>query len=103
MALLLTYCYIVSKGGTIMKNKVQLVQQGYCPNCGKNNLDYSPIEIDGQSLCYPFRCEDCDHEGEEWYNLEFTSYVYYPKGQFTELEPGMPLIKQGKSKTKGGK
>jgi hypothetical protein len=81
-----------------MKNKVQSVEQGYCPNCGKPNLNYGHVEIDGESLHYPFTCQDCNHEGEEWYNLEFTSYVHYVSDQFKERFLGEPLIKQGKKK-----
>lgn len=81
-----------------MTLKVKEITQGYCPNCGKNNLNYSPLEIDGLSLCYPFTCEDCNFEGEEWYNLEFVSYGYYPNGNFKEVLVGEPLIKKGKKK-----
>jgi C4-type Zn-finger protein len=81
-----------------MNDKVKYIQQGHCPSCGVADLDYDTINVEGESLCYPFTCNTCNFQGEEWYNLEFSSYVTYPNDKFTELFPGEPLIKKAKKK-----
>jgi hypothetical protein len=75
-----------------MNDKVKYIEQGYCPSCGVSDLNYDAVNIEGESLCYPFTCNACKFEGEEWYNIEFTSYVTFPKGKFKELFPGEPLL-----------
>jgi len=44
---------------------------GMCPHCNSIELDYSSIDIDGESVYYPFVCAKCGCEGREYYNLEF--------------------------------
>ena len=49
-------------------------EAGKCPKCGKSyTLDYDPIELDGDSVYYPWTCADCGATGKEVYNLEFVS------------------------------
>lgn len=48
------------------------MEEGKCPKCGNYNLDYDPMEIEGNSVYYPWTCEDCGATGKEWYNLEFS-------------------------------
>lgn len=45
---------------------------GLCPNCNSGNLDYGPIEPNGESIFYPFTCEDCGTKGKEYYSLEYS-------------------------------
>lgn len=45
--------------------------KGKCPNCGNEDLDYRAIEVKGQAVFYPFKCEECNTTGEEWYTLEY--------------------------------
>ena len=49
--------------------------QGQCPNCNGGNLIYSTLKVEGESMCYPFVCEDCKAEGKEWYILEFEQII----------------------------
>lgn len=48
------------------------MKEGQCPKCGNYNLYYDPMEIEGNSVYYPWTCEDCGASGKEWYNLEFS-------------------------------
>ena len=54
------------------------MEQGKCPKCGSQNLNYDTI-VDitpsEQSVCYPFECLDCGCMGSEYYNLVYTESV----------------------------
>ena len=45
--------------------------QGQCPKCGKFNLEYGKMKLDGESLVYEFECSDCGAKGTEVYNLVY--------------------------------
>ena len=62
-------------------------EQGYCPKCGKMSLDYQPVRHTDDMMCYfPYKCEDCGQEGEEWYRLEFVGHnVITEDGEVIEL------------------
>ena len=53
----------------------QINRQGMCPVCGKMNLDYDTLEIDGVSAGYPWACKDCGTQGTEWYNLIYVEQI----------------------------
>jgi len=44
--------------------------QGECAECFSNNLDYGVVEVQDSCIYYPYRCRDCGHGGEEWYETE---------------------------------
>lgn len=48
------------------------MEEGQCPKCENYNLNYGSIKIDGNSIYYPWTCEDCGATGKEWYDLEFS-------------------------------
>ena len=53
-------------------------EQGKCPKCGNDSLDYEPIIDDTpslQAIYYPCKCSTCSFEGKEYYNLCFTEYT----------------------------
>lgn len=61
-------------------------RQGECPKCGSLNLDYQAIKYEGEMCYYPYKCEDCGQEGEEWYRLEFNGHnVITDDGDIIEL------------------
>lgn len=69
-----------------MKKEDYKNEQGYCPKCHTLNLDYQPIEyVDG--MCYyPYKCEECGQEGEEWYSMVFAGHnVITEDGDVIEL------------------
>ena len=49
-------------------------KQGICPMCKSTNLDYEAVEFEGDMCYFPYKCKDCNTEGEEWYNLTFTGH-----------------------------
>ena len=40
------------------------MEQGICPFCGHDDLEYEAIEIEGSQLCYPWECNNCRAQGE---------------------------------------
>ena len=52
--------------------KTENLQVGQCPKCGSVNLDFGCSEPVGDSIKYPFSCEDCKFEGIEWYDVSFS-------------------------------
>lgn len=49
-------------------------EQGCCP------------KYEDSMCCYPYKCEDCGQEGEEWYRLEFVGHnVITEDGDIIEL------------------
>ncbi len=57
-----------------MTKKKNKIEQGKCPKCGQEDLDYGEAEIDDQSLGYLCKCRSCGFEGTEWYYLEFVGF-----------------------------
>lgn len=58
-----------------MDNKFKSNEQGVCPYCNANNLEYGAVEFqDDGLLYYPWRCEQCGHSGEEWYSTNFIGH-----------------------------
>ena len=48
--------------------------EGECPECSGNDLNYGcSYNVDG-CIYYPYTCNSCGFEGEEWYNLSFTCH-----------------------------
>lgn len=44
---------------------------GHCPKCDSENLNYETNINDGDSVVYPFVCDDCGCEGREAYNIQY--------------------------------
>lgn len=55
-------------------NSLEEHQQGVCPNCGSNNLQYDVLEVVDDQVMYPWTCNHCLTTGEEWYLLQFTNH-----------------------------
>lgn len=51
-------------------------EQGACPICGKENLEYGSIEPDDTGIYYPWECKNkkCKATGKEYYSIEFDSH-----------------------------
>jgi hypothetical protein len=54
--------------------KTHEVEEGICPNCGNNDLEYGSSDSEGDAICYAWNCNECDSEGLEWYSLTFTGH-----------------------------
>lgn len=65
-------------------------EQGVCPFCNGKNLNYGSIELHGEMICYPWECEDCSHEGEEWYETTFAGHnIITEDGENIEITEDM--------------
>jgi hypothetical protein len=62
-------------------------ERGICPFCGSENLDYASIKFEGDMAYFPWECKDCNHQGEEWYELKFAGHnVFDENGDSIELQ-----------------
>lgn len=50
-------------------------EQGVCPFCGSDSLEYVTSEIEGNVIGFPWECEECGSVGEELYLLTFTEHI----------------------------
>lgn len=58
----------------VLKIKDDLMNRGgHCPVCD-GSLDYDSAEYVDDQLYYPWTCEECGVQGEEWYRLEFNGH-----------------------------
>lgn len=61
-------------------------EQGKCPRCKSENLDYFATEYVENMCHFDYKCEDCGQEGEEWYDLVFAGHnVIKEDGETIEL------------------
>lgn len=61
-------------------------RQGYCPRCKHLNLDYESACFEDTMVYFPWKCEDCGLQGEEWYSLDFQGHnIYDEEGNIIEL------------------
>lgn len=49
-------------------------KRGICPFCGQQTLEYDCVELVDDMMYYPWECTNCEHRGEEWYNLTFAGH-----------------------------
>lgn len=52
-------------------------KQGYCPKCGGGMLDYEAAKFEDDMMYFPYVCNNCEQEGEEWYSLNFDGHNIY--------------------------
>ena len=60
-------------------------EQGTCPKCGGENLKYDAMRIRDDMAYYPYICEDCGQQGEEWYSFKFAGHNIYNGEDWVEL------------------
>ena len=47
-------------------------EEGKCPICNSENLEYFGMEFDVMgNIYYPWHCPDCDTDGKEWYYVNY--------------------------------
>ena len=46
-------------------------EQGKCPHCQSENIEYYGGEIIDDMVCYTFKCKECGETVQEWYGLDF--------------------------------
>ena len=49
-------------------------QQGICPVCGSEELDYGTADIMDESVSYPWTCAQCHATGREVHGLSFDDH-----------------------------
>ena len=47
-------------------------EEGKCPICNSNMLEYFGMESEDDAIYYPWHCPDCGTDGKEWYNINFS-------------------------------
>ncbi len=55
--------------------KGMISEQGTCPKCEKQNLDYGAQDLQDDSIIYPYECPDCKFLGKEWFKLSFQCHT----------------------------
>lgn len=58
-----------------MTEEMKTKQQGICPKCNGNDLNYDAIERIDEGVEYPYTCNDCGFMGSEWYKLTFDYHM----------------------------
>lgn len=70
--------------------KAKSNKSGICPICNTENITYSSPEFcDGETIYYPYICENCKTKGEEYYKIkiEFIGHnVIDEQGSSVEIE-----------------
>lgn len=49
--------------------------QGNCAKCNGKNIEYGNTTFDGDSMGYIYKCNDCQSNGKEWYNLVYDETI----------------------------
>lgn len=76
--------------------KVKSNKSGQCPKCNGHNLRYEAVEPEGDVIYYPWVCEDCSTQGEEWYSLNFIGHnIIDTDGVSVEIEDDMIESEEG--------
>ena len=52
-------------------------EQGVCPVCNSENLEYGSSDFEGDVMGYDWTCEDCGSQGTEWYELTVVSENHF--------------------------
>lgn len=74
-----------------MEKKYKQNEQGVCPVCGYDNLDWGSMELEGNYLYYEWVCTRCQTEGKEWYKLVFDGHdVILPDGESENVNRYIP-------------
>jgi len=61
-------------------------EQGKCPLCGDEELNYDVSDFVENDVVYPWDCPNCGAEGKEFYTLEFSSHGQVRTKDGTEIE-----------------
>ena len=47
-------------------------KEGTCPVCHSDNIEYTSFELDDYGVKYPFICNSCGAQGDEFYDMTFS-------------------------------
>lgn len=54
---------------------------GECPVCGSSDLEFDVATIEDGGVCYPFTCNSCGKDSEEWYDLNYSETICKEKDE----------------------
>jgi transcription elongation factor Elf1 len=57
-----------------MKKQFKSNDQGQCPLCDSESIEYGSSEVEDDGMSYEWTCENCGATGKEWYSLQFDSH-----------------------------
>lgn len=57
-----------------MKSKVifKSYVNGQCAKCKSEDIWYEELVLEEEMAFFPYHCDHCEHDGREWYKLEYT-------------------------------
>lgn len=55
-----------------MSIKFKSNEEGKCPICNSQMLEYFGMELEDTAVYFPWHCPDCDTDGKEWYYVNFS-------------------------------
>lgn len=67
------------KKDKVLKTQNVSNQQGSCPCCNEVLHNYEPVQFEGEYAYFPWHCDKCGTDGQEWYYLDFCGHNYYDK------------------------
>lgn len=72
--------------------KIRVVsnQQGICPLCNSEDLNYGALNLEDDMVYYPCTCNKCGQDLEEWYSLQFSGFN--AGVDMVEVEVGQQII-----------
>lgn len=75
-----------------MKDIILSNNEGTCPFCNENNLNYGSAEFEWNMVSYPWTCSNCGHTGEEYHRLEFIGHNVFDE-EHNSIEITYDMIK----------
>ena len=55
--------------------KIITGEEGKCPKCNSEDLEYESSDVNGEGISYPYTCNGCGFEGMEWYDVIFSNHL----------------------------
>ena len=49
--------------------------EGLCAKCGSEDINYKAMYPEDANIVYPYVCEECGHEGKEYYLATYQETV----------------------------
>ena len=49
-------------------------EMGFCPYCNNRDLVYGSVAYEDNMCYFPWICDKCGHQGEEWYTMQFAGH-----------------------------
>ena len=68
------------------KNIFKKNEEGVCPICGGESLEFESAEIDDGGVKYPWTCE-CGASGDEYYDMTFSEHCNVTDKNGKEYKP----------------